>query len=216
MSNKHTMEQLKITGVAIPVQFNACTELMRQHVNAKGSAKLALPIQPDAFENGRLEWDTKMNDFTKADIHRGLAAIVKLGQELKIPNANGLPTAGKAVGSKAILSSYHTPTRGKNIGKRFFNILIVWQKIKQAEKANANRQALEGAKKLNMQIYVDTVTLKDGSHRAFTDIKKAMGAYCRQNFGSEWFNSPNKLAYQSEAMAAIMPADDPRVVHPQE
>ena len=90
------------------------------------------------------------------------------------------------------------------------------KKIKQAEKANANMQALGVAKKLNMQIYVETVTLKDGSHRAFTDIKKAMGAYCRQNFGNEWFNSPNKLAYQSEAMAAIMPADDARVVHPQE
>lgn len=216
MSNTYTMEELKVTGVAIPVQFNACTEAMRLHVNAKGSAKLALPIQPDAFKNGRLEWDTKMNEFTKADIHRGLSAIVKLGQELNIPNANGLPTAGNATGSKAILSSYHTPTRGKNIGKRFFHILIVWQKIKQAEKANASKQALEVAKKFNMQVYVETVTLADGSHRAFTDIKKAMGAYCRKNFGSEWYNSPNKLAYQSEAMGAVMSADDPRVIHPQE
>lgn len=207
----YTMNDLKLTGVAIPVQFHACLEYMRQHIGTSGSAKISMPLDADAFKNGQFIWDTKMNEFTKADIHRGLTTLVKTAQSMGIRLADGLPTKATVHASKKILGSMHTFTRGQNVGKKVFHIAQIWKAVKDKNKSDMKAQALETAKKFNMQVYVKTVTLKDGTHRAFTNIQSAQRAYCRQNFGAEWhtFDKENRML---EALTMMMKADDPEVI----
>lgn len=194
----------------------------------RGKAKsIDLPIKRDEFlAEGKIEWtvgygkENTTNTFTRGEITRGLqtahSRVLEHGKPIGV--VKGFPTGTpNKTGLQNILALSHPINRGVNAGKRVNALFHCLAAVRRSEKSEAktakNDVAMAIALKTGNALVVRKPIMGRTSTRQRKDrvigfetsdplpnSKKAINKYCNMTYGSTWWEQPNKLDMQQEAI----------------
>ena len=194
MTQKHepTMPAPPERNAPYATQFESLMDYLHRMV-CSNARTIALPIQPDAFAEGRIEWSNEYvtTDFTRKAVYAALSAASDNAVADGPKAIASLPNGKSKAGAQRILVERYTPTRGKNKGVQVRALLQGLSAHRRANKRRAAADALTAAvaagKAYTAEGVIHTTGEKEGELRIYATKDAAIKSWVRMVHGEDWW-----------------------------